>query len=474
MNKLVIVLVFLTIFFASFIPVKDTDFGWHYRCGVELLQGNPCTTNTFSYHLANYRAYYPSFIFDAITAFTYDAVGFNGLSLFYALAITSVFYLIYLISGKKLITSALGYSLILYLSHGTLGLGWRPQIVTYGLFVFAYYFLSHRSFIGVTPKIGVTPFTIRLLTYPIFMFLWVNTHIGYFIGIVLFGLYGFDNLVRAVWKKISWKALGAILVVGIGSILATFINPYGWKVYIEIYRHMVAPMNTMIAEWVAPSPMNMGIIILFYLVTIALQIIHKKISVFQLLVITLLGTMALMANRNIPLFYTIALIQILPIIPTSKKNMTPLFLPFLIAIFVAIAIIQVRYTTAFNVSWDSYCTKGRTHYPCDILKEYPQLSGNIYTSYEYGGFMIWQKPDSKVFVDGRMSAWSNDSGEYAYQTYLKILQTQPGWNELLKAYDTDYLLIGQGTFLDLLLDEDAETYGWEKVYENDVHAVFKN
>ena len=468
MNKLVIVLVFLTIFFASFIPVKDTDFGWHYRCGVELLQGNPCTTNTFSYYLTNYQAYYQSSIFDAMTAFTYDEVGFNGLSLFYALAITSVFYLIYLMSGRKLIASALGYGLVLYLSAGTLGMGWRPQIVTYGLFVFAYYFLSHRSFLGIIP------FTIRLLTYPVFMLLWVNTHIGYFIGIVLFGLYGFDNLVRATRKKVVWKALGAILVVGIGSILATFINPYGWKVYIEIYRHMVAPMNTMIAEWVAPSPMNMMIIILLYLVTIVLQIVRKKTSIFQLLVLTMLGIMALMANRNIPLFYTIALIQILPVIPSYKKTISPLLLPLFIALFVVTTVIQVKSTITFNSSLDSYCTKGRTHYPCDVLEEYPQLSGNIYTSYEYGGFMIWQKPDSKVFVDGRMSAWNNDSGEYAYQTYLKILQTQPGWNELLQKYDTDYLLIGQGTFLDLLLDEDAEMYGWEKVYENEAHAVFKN
>jgi hypothetical protein len=184
--------------------------------------------------------------------------------------------------------------------------------------------------------------------------------------------------------------------------------------------------------------------------------------------------MALMANRNIPLFYTIVLVQLLPITPSFKKNFSPLFLPLLIALFVVTAFIQVRSTIAFSSSWDAYCTKGRTHYPCEVLNKYPQLSGNIYASYEYGGFMIWQKPNSKVFVDGRMSAWDNGSGEYAYQTYLKILQTQPGWNEILKDNKTDYLLIGQGTFLDLLLDEDAKSYGWEKVYENEAHAVFKN
>ena len=438
--------------------MKDTDFGWHYRCGVELLQGNPCMSNTFSYYLADYQAYYPSFLFDALTAFTYDAIGFNGLSFYYALIMVGIFYLIYLMSGKKLLASALGYCLVLYLSEGTLGMGWRPQIVTYGLFIFAYYFLSHR------------PFTIKFLTYPILMLFWVNTHSGYFIGIILYGLYGLASFIYAVWKKISWKSLGLISLIGLGSILATFIGPFGWKVYVELYRHMVAPMNTMIAEWVAPSPMIMIFIIMIYLITVALQIIRKKTSAFQLLTLTVLGIMTFMANRNTPLFYTIALVQLLPLLPNFKKNISPLLLPVFIAIFMATAIIQIQSTVSFNKSWDAYCTR----YPCDVLNNYPQLSGNIYVSYEYGGFMIWQKPNSKVFIDGRMSAWDNGSGEYAYQTYLKILQTQPGWNELLKEYNTDYLLIGQGTFLDLLLDKEAKEYGWEKVYENDAHAVFKD
>lgn len=270
MSKLITILVFLTIFVASFIPVKDTDFGWHYRCGVELLQGNPCVNNTFSYYLADYQAYYPSFIFDVITAFTYDLVGFNGLSIFYALSITGIYYLIYVMSGKKLITSVLGYGMVFYLSAGTLGLGWRPQIVTYGLFLFAYYLLTNYK---------------KLFLYPVLMLLWVNTHIGYFMGIVLFGLYGLENVIRAIQKKISWKSVGIVAVIGIGSILTTFMGPYKWNIYIEIYRHMVAPMNTMIAEWVAPGPTHMVIIIFLYLVTVMLQIIRGKPSVFQFLVI---------------------------------------------------------------------------------------------------------------------------------------------------------------------------------------------
>ncbi|NCO89179.1 hypothetical protein GW881_04660, partial [Candidatus Roizmanbacteria bacterium] len=48
-------LILLFIFILGFSPVKDTDFGWHYRCGKQIISGNtPCLKNTFSYYLSNY------------------------------------------------------------------------------------------------------------------------------------------------------------------------------------------------------------------------------------------------------------------------------------------------------------------------------------------------------------------------------------------------------------------------------------
>ena len=88
--------------------------------------------------------------------------------------------------------------------------------------------------------------------------------------------------------------------------------------------------------------------------------------------------------------------------------------------------------------------------------------------------MIWQRPDIKIFSDGRMPAWRDENGESPYNVYLHILQTRPGWNKTLRKYKTDYLLLAQGTFLDLLLDTEAEGYDWEKVYENKTHAIYKN
>lgn len=112
-------------------------------------------------------------------------------------------------------------------------------------------------------------------------------------------------------------------------------------------------------------------------------------------------------------------------------------------------------------------------YPCMALKQFPQLSGNVYANYEWGGFLIWQKPNVKVFVDGRMSAWKTGDGTYPYQTYLAIIQAQPGWNEKLQKLKTNYLLIGTGTFLDLLLQKEKNQYRWEEKYRDNTAVVYQ-
>ena len=81
MKKVILVLFCLTALVFGFQATKDTDFGWHYRCGKELLAGHPCLENNYSYFLPDYKSYYPSFVYDTVLAISYDRFGFAGLSL---------------------------------------------------------------------------------------------------------------------------------------------------------------------------------------------------------------------------------------------------------------------------------------------------------------------------------------------------------------------------------------------------------
>jgi len=73
------------------------------------------------------------------------------------------------------------------------------------------------------------------------MFVWVNTHIGFFVGLFVLGFFLIDKL------------LVKNLLITILSVITTFFNPFSFKVYLEIINHFTSPLNKMIAEWTTPT-----------------------------------------------------------------------------------------------------------------------------------------------------------------------------------------------------------------------------
>ena len=124
----------ISVFLIGFLPVKDTDFGWHYRCGNQFITtGKLCLTNEFSYFLPNYQAYYPGHLYDILIAFIFDHWGFLGMS-FVGSIIFSLTALVFLKLINNVRLSLIAYFISFVLSYPTLSLGLRPQIITYLFF----------------------------------------------------------------------------------------------------------------------------------------------------------------------------------------------------------------------------------------------------------------------------------------------------------------------------------------------------
>ena len=460
-KNITIALFLISIFFLSFLPTKDPDFGWHYRYGKDIIQTKTINKkNRFSYFLPHYKSVHPHLLYSVPLAWTYDHFGFNGLSFFNGFIIgTCGLIFIYLLSGP-LWFKMVGFYITYLLSLTVFGLGIRSQILTY---------LFSLVTLLILKKAKKRYFYLLLLL-PLFL-IWVNTHIGFFLGLILL-LFWITDLSK---KKIP-------ITVGILSIsfLVTLINPFGIGVYKEILNHAFSPLGKMIAEWVPPSHQQMIIITSGLIGIVFLEIRSKKISLFNLLLATFLAIIGLKARRNLPFFYTIFfyilslhLNKIIPQLEEKTKSLAEILLILVSSLTAFLAIINISKTIKFNSSWQEYCHHGVSNYPCQAIKNYPSLHGNVYATYEWGGFLIWKKPQIKVFVDGRMPAWKDKNGESPYKVYLDILQTQPGWNEKLKKWKTDYLLISRGTFLDLLLQKGAKKYGWQNVYHDEGAVIYK-
>jgi len=466
-DRILLMLCLIVIFIVGFLPIKDTDFGWHYRCGKQIITGNkPCLDNTFSYYLSSYKAYYSSFFSDLSIATIYDFGGkFVGLSLFGSLLfVISALFFIFTFPQISIFISTFAFGLIFWLSSGILNLGIRSQNFTFTFFIILLFLIKRSDYKK----------RFKLILFPLLFFIWVNTHIGFFVGFVPLGLFFLQSLIEC-------KNRIKILIILFASFLATLINPFGVKIYWEIFRHAITPLNTLIAEWVTPNfYMQVLIIVSSVSIVILFRSLLKK-NMFVILLLIFTAILALSARRNLPLFWTVILYSFLQT-PFSIRHFSKMldekypaiFGSILVTLILIFSAINVPKTIVFDTSWLNYCSKGLYGYPCQAIKDYPKLYGNVFATYEWGGFLIWQKPEIKVFVDGRMPAWKGENNKSPYQTYLEIIQTQPGWNETLSKYKTDFLLISQGTFLDLLLEKEAKKYHWQEVYRKGGVVIYKN
>lgn len=459
-NKILIGVFLLSVFVISFLPVKDTDFGWHYRCGNQFLtQKKLCIINEFSYFLPNYKSAYPSLFYDVSLAFIFDRFGFVGVSIFGALIFTLSALIFINLVNTPLWLAIISFFLSFLLSFNTFNLGLRSQILSY------LFFLTTLFILDLSKKNRRW-----LFSFPLIFFIWVNTHIGFFLGLIVLGFYLIDSFVKK-----EKKAIYALLIIVL-AFAATLVNPFGFRVYQEIANHAFSPLNKMIAEWVEPINWQIILIILLSVLTLISSIKRKSFSIFSCLMIVFFLFLGLKARRNLPFFYIIMFYFLAPALRSlsnRKEVVNRLLIPILISLIVFLSIIRIPKTVQFDSSWNEYCNNGLSALPCHAIKKYPQLSGKVYNAYEWGGFLIWQKPKIKVFVDGRMPAWKDENGKSPYQVYLEIIQTQPGWNEKLNQLKTDYLLIQSGTFLDLLLQKEAKKYYWEEKYRDKIAVIYK-
>ena len=451
MKKVIIILFCLTALVFGFQAAKDTDFGWHYRCGKELLAGNLCLNNHFSYFLPGYKAYYPSFVYDTILAVSYDNFGFTGLSFLNSIILLFCVILLYqLIKGSLWLKVAL--PLLVLLTPGpSITLGLRPQVLTFLFFL-------------LTLKIGEISSKNYKYLYllPLLFTFWVNTHIGFISGILLLpGLY-LNHTLRKKWIT----ALPFFM-----AFLATLLNPFGGKVFLEIFRHLQAPLSTTIAEWVAPPLWLKGVIFFLVLELSLLLAAKKQLTLSSLINLLIFTVLSFLGVRNL-IFLSAFMAIYLGKCIQNKEFLDDRFLIPAILICLIIFSKNLNSTSIFNSKWENYCTQGQVPYPCEFIKKYPNLKGNIFATYEWGGFLIWKMPNIKVFADGRTPSWLDKNGNSTYEIFLAILQTQSGWNNKLNETGTDHLLIGPGTFLDIMLNQNAKLYSWKEVYRDNFAVLY--
>lgn len=168
-------------------------------------------------------------------------------------------------------------------------------------------------------------------------------------------------------------------------------------------------------------------------------------------------------------------------------------------LFISIFVFSLRGLLAVQegvgLSEHKYFPVGAVQY---LVSENPE--GRVFTNYGWGGYMIWQNPDKKMFIDGRMPSWRNRHApvgetKSAIDDYFGIIKGDLDLVEQLDRYGVDTVVWPptspensanglERKLLVLIFGEDAldpgvdiveelVENGWHEYYRDDVATVLR-
>ena len=307
-----------------------------------------------------------------------------------------------------------------------------------------------------------TKFTSRNLffIYPILLFIWVNTHPGYLIGLIFISIVFVSEAFNYfILKKnqLPGRLLKHLFVSVIISYIAVIFNPYGIDYHIGImksyfteqYMDYATRVYAWIDIWRYLFPKNefsfrffntgWALIIMvssFFVLSIYLYVKKKFFDITLLLlngVFFYLGMKNARVTLFLPLIWMFSMLYILKKtgILEIKKKIAPVALVF----FLSIAV----YTTDLTIinledrSWfGSNLVKYAPVKEVEFVKKY-KLPGPIFNDYLIGGYLIWAMyPDYKVFIDPRYGPHWKEVGP----DYFELLKNMNAEN--LKKFTAKY------------------------------------
>lgn len=456
----------ILIFIAFILPIRDTDFGWHYRCGLDWLQSRQfCFENRYSYFLPNYFWGYSTLIYDVLLALIFNNWGFVGVTLALGILMASLFYLLTAAYSKSK-TVLFSYLVLIAFGINVITIGFRPQILALICFLIMLIILNKTD-----KTQGIESLFLNLVQALIIV-VWVNLHPSFIIGLIIYSIFALIKLLKREYIYLAFLSL---------VFLASLISPLGFRVYVELLNHYVTDLSKLIAEWTAPTFwQRIAIIASVALITfLKFKQSNKiyKITWFYFISLLLLAALSFSAKRHLPLYglFLAVLLEETKLMSTLtaflRISLRTLEMSVLM-VFGLAAIVNIQVLRNINNYHKYYTQQAIVKLPYQISSYSSLLKGNLFTMYEWGGYFIWQLPKSKVFVDGRMPAWQTPSGKSPYTIYLEIIQAQPGWQKTLARYKTDAIVIFPGTFLDLELQKNSET-SWRQVVRNQELVIYK-
>lgn len=333
----------------------------------------------------------------------------------------------------------------------------RPQVVSYALFAAELWLLDAAR---RRPRI--------LWGMPGFLWLWTNLHGSFLLGFLVLLLQGIFIMwpvskgrlttPRTLVSRRTWGLVSA------ASVLASWINPQGWGIWIYAARvSFSSQISSMIAEWHSPNFHQHWILLAIIgplmIILLAAQLTAKEVEWPEFVLLGGVFVATLESVRFLP-YYAI-------VWPILLAELTPRFefqkVRTLIGIPVMLGVL------GYTLAHQPVVPPGAVAHsvPQRAVSYVKDHTGRVFAMYHWGGYLIAR--GIRVFVDGRTDFYL---GSPVLPDYLAVKQLTTNPNLVWRDYRVRYVMWEPRTAVATFLSEDPRQ--WREVYASKTAVVYKH
>ncbi len=468
----------------------DAGIGWHIRTGQQIIATHAVPSmDSFSSTMTGQKWFAWEWLYDLLVGQLESSFGLNGVVWLTALVIASVFAACFthlLRRGTNLFIAvvltllALSASMIHFLA--------RPHVVSW-LFTLIWFAILNSS--EQRARSAPAAFARAIWALPFLMLLWVNIHGAFLVGFVLLAIFWLTALqswlsaksdrIEEVLDGIAAKRRARDLtLVGILSLAASFVNPYGWNLYGHIYKYLSSRfLMDHIEEFQSPDFHRIAqkcFLVLLLIALAALAVRGRQLRLSGVLTVLFAAYAGLYASRNIPIS---SLLLVMGIGPLASVPFARGFSRRMVALESALhghlwPLVAVAFTflvasgghgsnSLMSVHFDP------TRMPVRAVDGFERrgISGPVLAPDYWGGYLIYRMyPSAKVVVDDRHDLY----GEEFFRSYVKMIRLEPGWEQFLADHPASFVLLPRDAALTSML---SASPNWKQFYGDDVAIVFQ-
>jgi len=457
----------------------DADTGYHIRAGEYMIDNLKVPSHDLFSHITpplEWTAH--EWLSEVILALIHRSAGLTGVVVAMAILIAFVHVILMRFlrsSGISIIVAAC----IVALSAGASIIHWlaRPHIFSLLLILIWYIILDTYQYKKKNYLYLLLPL----------MLLWVNLHGGFIAGFMLLAVYITGNVLMAIFQREERQdKIGKIKTLVIYSmlcLLTTLLNPKGYEILLFPFNLI---SNTFImdhvSEFLSPNfhtDLRFKYMLLLMILVFGISVL--RLNAIEIILVLVFTHMSLYSARYIPL-YAIILSPILGrqidnllhefrerrlikrILAISERTArTDSMAKFnLWAIMTVVVLAVMVFTGQLSYEFD------RKKLPVDAVQfmQQEKITGNMFNNDEFGDYIIYASwPEYRVFVDGRIDMY----GVEITKEYFKVIRIEPGWDNVLRKYDINWIIYNNKSALSRFL---LERNDWKLIYSDKVANIF--